>query len=233
MATLPFSALVTRIAPLKLMAFDVDGVLTDGRLYYSSAGVEAKAFSTQDGQGIRLLREAGIKLAIISARRSDAVEQRARDLGLHYCFQGVEAKFRAFTEMLAELTLTPAQAGYMGDDLRDLRIIRFGERADAVRQAGHAALDARVIGQQAMHQTHVGGGSRILLGQHRRGAGHRAVAARAGAGTVIHVVHHAMIAAVIHSGVLGKPRCCDQGQRCRDCDRNLVDAFHGASPVKN
>lgn len=141
MATLPFSALVTRIAPLKLMAFDVDGVLTDGRLYYSSAGVEAKAFSTHDGQGIRLLREAGIKLAIISARRSDAVEQRARDLGLHYCFQGVEAKLRAFTDMLAELTLTPAQAGYMGDDLLDIPVLAAAGFAATVAQAPQEVIE--------------------------------------------------------------------------------------------
>lgn len=115
--------LIGRLQPLKLMVFDVDGVLTDGRLYYSDSGAEMKAFNTQDGQGIRLLRDAGIKLAIITARRSDMVDRRARDLGMHYCFQGVEAKLRAFTEVIDELKLEPVQAGYMGDDLLDLPVL--------------------------------------------------------------------------------------------------------------
>ena len=139
--TQPAPELSARIAPLKLMAFDVDGVLTDGRLHYSSGGVEAKVFSTHDGQGMRLLYEAGFKLAIISARRSEAVEQRARDLGLHYCYQGVETKIRAFSEMLDELKFTPAQAGYMGDDLLDIPVLAAAGFAATVPGAPQEVLD--------------------------------------------------------------------------------------------
>ena len=120
---LPDAALTARLSPLRLMVFDVDGVLTDGQLIYSDGGVESKTFSTRDGQGIRLLRDAGIKLAIITARRSDAVDRRSRDLGMHFCFQGVEAKLGAFMEMLDELKLTPGQAGYMGDDFLDAPVL--------------------------------------------------------------------------------------------------------------
>ena len=117
------TSLAKRLTPLKLMAFDVDGVLTDGRLYYTDSGAEIKTFHTADGQGIKMLRDAGIKIALITARRSDLVERRARDLGVHFCFQGVEAKLRAFNEVLGELKLDAAQAGYIGDDLLDLPIL--------------------------------------------------------------------------------------------------------------
>ena len=137
----PSAELSARLAPLKLMAFDVDGVLTDGRLHYSTGGVESKAFSTHDGQGIRLLHEAGCKLAIISARRSEAVERRARDLGLHYCYQGVETKIRAFSEMLGELKLAPAQAGYMGDDLLDIPVLSAAGFAATVPGAAQEVID--------------------------------------------------------------------------------------------
>ena len=119
----PATDLDARVKPLRLMVFDVDGVLTDGSLYYSDTGAESKAFNAGDGQGIRLLRDAGFKLAIITSRRSALVERRARDLGLHYCFQGVEAKLATFDDILAELKFAPAQAGYMGDDLLDLPVL--------------------------------------------------------------------------------------------------------------
>ena len=127
--------LVARILPLKLMAFDVDGILTDGRLYYSDSGSELKSFHTRDGQGMRLLREAGLKIALITARRSDLVERRARDLGVHFCLQGIEAKRQAFGEVLDELKLGPEQAGYMGDDLLDLPVLSHAGFAATVPSA--------------------------------------------------------------------------------------------------
>jgi 3-deoxy-D-manno-octulosonate 8-phosphate phosphatase (KDO 8-P phosphatase) len=133
-----------RLQGIKLMAFDVDGILTNGQLLYTDGGTEIKAFDTRDGLGIKLLREAGIKLAIITARRSELVERRARDLGVHYCYQGSEAKLSAFREILTDLKLDGAQAGYMGDDLVDLPVlIRAGfaatvpEAVDAVRERCH------------------------------------------------------------------------------------------------
>lgn len=117
------TTIAQRLVPLKLMVFDVDGVLTDGRLYYTDSGSEIKAFHAADGQGIKMLADAGIKTALITARRSDLVERRARDLGVHFCFQGVAAKLGAFTEVLDELKLDAVQAGYIGDDLIDLPVL--------------------------------------------------------------------------------------------------------------
>ena len=119
----PEIALSQRLARLKLMAFDVDGVLTDGRIYYTDNGAEMKAFHTLDGLGIKLLSAAGLKIGLITARRSEVVERRARDLGVHFCFQGAAAKHVVFGEMLDELKLAPEQAGYVGDDLVDLPVL--------------------------------------------------------------------------------------------------------------
>lgn len=136
--------LTARLAPLKLMAFDVDGVLTDGRLYYSDDGVETKTFHALDGQGMNMLRDAGLKLALITSRRSPLVERRARDLGIHFCYQGVMAKRDALDEILGEQKLKPEQAGFMGDDLFDLpAMLRAGFCAtvpgapQAVRERAH------------------------------------------------------------------------------------------------
>lgn len=115
--------LAPRLEALRLMAFDVDGVMTDGSLIYSDNGVESKAFHVRDGLGVKMLRDAGIKIALITSRRSETVERRARDLGAHFCFQGVEVKLGAFGELLAELKLDARQAGYMGDDLQDLPVL--------------------------------------------------------------------------------------------------------------
>lgn len=132
-----------RLEGLRLMAFDVDGIMTDGRLWYGGAGEEVKAFDAHDGHGVKMLRQAGLKVAIITSRRSQAVERRARDLGVHYCFQGVEGKQDAFAEMLAELNLDAARAGFMGDDLLDLPVlIRAGFAASV--PAAPAAVRERV-----------------------------------------------------------------------------------------
>lgn len=137
------TALSARLAAIRLMAFDVDGVLTDGRLWYAEDGGEFKSFCASDGHGLKMLREGGVKLAIITSRRSALVERRARELGFHYCFQGVEAKLPAFNDLLGELQLNPQQAGYMGDDLLDLPILIRAGFAASVAQAP-AALRSRV-----------------------------------------------------------------------------------------
>jgi len=111
-------------ANVRLMGFDVDGVLTDGTLYYSGRGDEMKGFSTRDGQGLRLLADAGIKVAIITARRSDIVAQRASNLGIEFVLQGTEDKQTAMAQLLAQQGLDFAQAGYMGDDIVDLPLLR-------------------------------------------------------------------------------------------------------------
>jgi hypothetical protein len=100
-----------RARPLRLMAFDVDGVLTDGVLYFNDEGAELKAFHTLDGLGLKLLRDAGVELALISGRRSSAVAARAANLGITRLFQGVEDKLAVFERVRGELRLDAHACG--------------------------------------------------------------------------------------------------------------------------
>lgn len=111
------------LASLQLMAFDIDGVMTDGRLWYSPRGDEMKAFFVRDGLGLKLLMEAGVQVAIITGRDSLIVSERARDLGIAHVRQGVRDKRVVMAELLAGLGLTFEQAGYMGDDIVDLTVM--------------------------------------------------------------------------------------------------------------
>lgn len=114
-----------RAAALQLMAFDVDGVLSDGRLYYTDSGEEIKAFNSRDGHGLKMLARAGVRIAIISGRNSRLVEARAANLGIDLVYQGIEDKAEAMVELLARLAIDPAAAGYMGDDIVDLSVMRY------------------------------------------------------------------------------------------------------------
>ena len=117
----------SRARHIRLLALDVDGVLTDGLLYYSNDGEEMKAFSTLDGQGIKLLQATGVAVALITARTSRLVALRAANLGIKHLVQGCEDKLQALESLLGELALEPAQAAYVGDDLPDLAcIVRVG-----------------------------------------------------------------------------------------------------------
>lgn len=115
---------LAKAARLKLMAFDVDGVLTDGSLYFTPQGDEVKVFSSLDGHGLKMLQSAGVRLAIITGRKSKMVELRAANLGISLLRQGVEDKRAVLGEILAELQLNADEAGYMGDDVVDLPILR-------------------------------------------------------------------------------------------------------------
>lgn len=128
---------------LRLMGFDVDGVLTDGTLYFSSQGDEMKAFSSLDGHGLKMLASAGVKLAIITGRRSRAVELRAANLGIELLLQGVEDKRTAMNELLAGQGMTLAEAGYMGDDIVDLPVLRACGFSATVPD-GHALVRRQV-----------------------------------------------------------------------------------------
>lgn len=140
------------LADLRLMAFDVDGVLTDGSLYLSDSGEEMKAFNTLDGQGLKLLRQDDIELAIITARQSKVVALRAANLGIARVYQGVEDKLACFETLRRELGLQWNECGYMGDDLPDLRILtRAGFSATV--PAAPAALRTR-----AHYTSRAGGG---------------------------------------------------------------------------
>lgn len=116
--------LTERIKPLRLVAFDVDGVLTDGGLYLSDSGEEFKRFNSLDGHGLKMLKASGLELAIITGRTSRCVEQRAKNLGIVRLFQGVEDKLAVMQALLAELKLAPEAAAFMGDDVVDLPVMR-------------------------------------------------------------------------------------------------------------
>jgi 3-deoxy-D-manno-octulosonate 8-phosphate phosphatase (KDO 8-P phosphatase) len=116
--------LAHRIQAIRLIAFDVDGILTDGGLYLSDSGEEFKRFNSLDGHGLKMLKSSGVELAIITGRTSRCVELRAKNLGITRLYQGVEDKWGAMQKLLAELKLTPDAAAYMGDDVVDLPVMR-------------------------------------------------------------------------------------------------------------
>ena len=116
--------LQTRLSQVKLLALDVDGVLTDGGLYYSNTGEELKKFNVKDGQGIKLVMQTGIEVAIISANNSAATLYRAKKLGIHRAFVGIDNKLATLQQICAELNLSLAQVAYVGDDLNDLPILQ-------------------------------------------------------------------------------------------------------------
>jgi 3-deoxy-D-manno-octulosonate 8-phosphate phosphatase (KDO 8-P phosphatase) len=117
-------SLVERIKPLRLVAFDVDGVLTDGGLYLSDSGEEFKRFNSLDGHGLKMLKASGLELAIITGRTSKCVEMRAKNLGIARLYQGVENKLAVMQSLLADLKLAPEAAAFMGDDVVDLPVMR-------------------------------------------------------------------------------------------------------------
>jgi 3-deoxy-D-manno-octulosonate 8-phosphate phosphatase (KDO 8-P phosphatase) len=109
---------------IQLLLLDVDGVLTDGNLLYSGNGEESKAFNTQDGFGLRLLREAGVEVGVITARKSEVVARRANELKMGHIYQGVGNKNEAFKEVMRVTGLKPYQIAYMGDDWLDLVLLQ-------------------------------------------------------------------------------------------------------------
>ena len=117
---------LARAARVQLLALDVDGVMTDGRILYTSSGDELKAFNIRDGLGIKLLQKAGVQVAIITGRSSPMVERRAHELGISRVIQGREDKRVALRELAAEAGMELARCAYMGDDLPDLRAHSVG-----------------------------------------------------------------------------------------------------------
>ena len=112
-----------RARRLKLMAFDVDGVLSEGSLLYTDEGVEMKAFNSLDGLGMKMLQRAGITVAIITGRKATCVEHRMKNLGIDILYQGVADKVEALNDLLAKQGVSADEAGYMGDDIVDLKIM--------------------------------------------------------------------------------------------------------------
>jgi 3-deoxy-D-manno-octulosonate 8-phosphate phosphatase (KDO 8-P phosphatase) len=122
-------------AGMQLIIFDVDGVFTDGRLYYGAAGEQFKSFHVRDGYGIRMLLQHGIQVAVISGRASPAVAHRMQELGVEYVFQGDDNKRPILDKLLKDLGLSARQTACVGDDLADLPLMQAVGLAIAVADA--------------------------------------------------------------------------------------------------
>ncbi len=141
---------------IKLLVLDVDGILSDGKLYFANSGEEIKAFNTMDGLGLKLLMQAGIEVALITGRKSEIVTTRASNLGIKHVFQGSDDKLDILDALVNTLGLDYSSIAYAGDDLPDLACIKkaqlgitvpnghflLKEFADAVttREGGHGAV---------------------------------------------------------------------------------------------
>ena len=134
---------IARAARVRLMIFDVDGVLTDGSLYYGAEGEVIKCFNVLDGHGIKLLQQSGVETAIISARKSAIVQQRAADLGISHVYQGVHDKRSAYELLLTQSAIGADACGFIGDDVIDLPVLSRVGFAVSVPNAHHEVL-ARV-----------------------------------------------------------------------------------------
>ena len=108
---------------VKLLILDVDGVLTDGGLYFDDNGTELKRFNALDGHGIKMLRNSGVEVAIISARKAECVAHRMKSLGVEHYYQGQSNKVMAYTQLLDKLNLKPTQVAFVGDDVIDLPVM--------------------------------------------------------------------------------------------------------------
>ena len=115
--------LTSRAKLIRLIAFDVDGIMTDGGLYYSDSGEEFKRFNSQDGHGLKMLRASGVEIALITGRTSRCVAARAKNLGIAHVYQGVENKLEVMAGLLDKLKLPRDAAAYMGDDVVDLPVM--------------------------------------------------------------------------------------------------------------
>jgi 3-deoxy-D-manno-octulosonate 8-phosphate phosphatase (KDO 8-P phosphatase) len=127
--------ILARAARIRLALFDVDGVLTDGRLLYSDDGRELKAFHVHDGLGLKRLIANGIEVGIITSRLSHMVTERTAELGIAHVYQGQADKLACYRELLHALKLEPEQTSYCGDDLPDLRVMLQAGLAIAVANA--------------------------------------------------------------------------------------------------
>lgn len=114
---------LNRLGDLRLIAFDVDGVFTDGRIYFAADGSETKAFHTQDGHGIRRLLDSGVEVAVISGRNSPAVEKRMAELGVGHVILGCKDKVAALSELARSLGIELQDCAYVGDDFPDAALL--------------------------------------------------------------------------------------------------------------
>ena len=124
-----------RLDAIRLVAFDIDGVFTDGRFYLSDDGTETKAFHTQDGYGVRRLLDAGVEVAVISGRQSLAVERRMAELSVRHVVLGCKDKVAAFDALIAGLGIDAADCAFVGDDMPDLALLEHVGLSIAVANA--------------------------------------------------------------------------------------------------
>jgi len=146
------SEIIKAAKNIKLLLLDVDGVLTDGRLYYGNSGEELKAFDIQDGLGIKLLQRGGVKVGIITGRRSALLQRRAEELAISPLVQGREDKWLALNEMMEDLGVSLEEIAFVGDDLPDLAVIK------RVGLGITPANGSHIVASQADWQTKNSGG---------------------------------------------------------------------------
>lgn len=144
--------LVERAKRVKLLIMDCDGVLTDGRLYYSESGEELKVFNVKDGQGIVLWHEAGFRSGIISGRESKIVASRATELGIAHIKQRSQDKTQCFSEILKEEKISANEVAYIGDDIGDIDLLKLVGFPVAVADAAKAVMSF------ALYKTKANGG---------------------------------------------------------------------------
>ena len=128
-------SVLARAQLIKLVIFDVDGVLTDGSLFMGDNGEEYKAFNSKDGHGLRMLHESGMIVAIITGRTSNVVAHRMEELGIDHVYQGKREKLPAFEELIKKLSLSAEECAYIGDDVVDLPIMSRVGLSIAVQDA--------------------------------------------------------------------------------------------------
>jgi 3-deoxy-D-manno-octulosonate 8-phosphate phosphatase (KDO 8-P phosphatase) len=136
---MPLTEIAARV---RLLVLDVDGVLTDGRLYYGARGEALKVFHVRDGLGLKLLPEAGITVAIISGRRSSMTSRRCRELGVRHLLQGVQDKLAAFHRLRGRLAIAARHCACVGDDVPDVPLMREVGLSFAVADAHPQARSA-------------------------------------------------------------------------------------------
>ncbi|MBF0265000.1 MAG: 3-deoxy-manno-octulosonate-8-phosphatase KdsC [Gammaproteobacteria bacterium] len=120
---MPLDSILEKAKPIKLLICDVDGVMTDGSLYYDDNGYEFKSFNSLDGHGIKMLKSTGVDLAIITGRTSNIVLHRMKNLGIDKIYQGQEDKVEAFEQLIKETGLLAKEIAYIGDDVVDLPVM--------------------------------------------------------------------------------------------------------------
>ncbi len=126
---------INKAKKIKLVIFDVDGVLTDGSLFVTHCGEEIKAFNSRDGHGLKMLQNTGVTVAIITGRTSNIVTHRMNELGIKHVYQGKRNKYPAFIELIEKLGITPEETAYVGDDVVDLPVMTHVGLAIAVQDA--------------------------------------------------------------------------------------------------